>query len=139
MVTCLTICCRAAVLLLAALLPLSAAAQCYTWPVESVYDGDTLRATVNGTSTPIRILNIDTAEMPPRHECEYERRLAYAARDRLRELIGGASQVAICPEGVDRYRRTLARVLVDGVDVGEVLVSEGLAEPWRGRQADWCS
>lgn len=129
---------RWAMLVAAMLLPTPAAAECFSWPVESVYDGDTLRATVDGRSTPIRILNIDTAEMPPRHECEFERRLAYAARDRLRELIGAAGTVSICPEGVDKYRRTLARVLVDGRDVGDVLVSEGLAEPWRGRQADWC-
>lgn len=38
----------------------------------------------------------------------------------------------------DRYGRTLGRVLVDGVDVGELLISEGLARRWDGRRHPWC-
>ncbi|MEO1905391.1 MAG: hypothetical protein ABGX08_00005, partial [Citromicrobium sp.] len=40
--------------------------------------------------------------------------------------------------GTDRYGRTLARLTVDGRDVGTVLVSMGLARPWRGRREGWC-
>lgn len=121
-----------------ALLPLPAAAACFSWPVESIYDGDTLRVTVEGESTPIRILGLDTAEMPPRSKCEAERLLAYAARDRLRALLSG-SLVSICPEGVDKYRRTLARVLVDGRDVAGILIGEGLAREYHGgKREGWC-
>src|SRR3546814_10149866 len=45
------------------------AADCYSWPVESVYDGDTLRATVEGQSTRIRIMGLDTPELPPHSKC----------------------------------------------------------------------
>jgi endonuclease YncB( thermonuclease family) len=27
---------------------------------------------------------------------------------------------------------------VDGASVGEQLIAEGLAQPWRGQKADWC-
>jgi endonuclease YncB( thermonuclease family) len=127
-----------ATVMLVATLPLPVAAQCYSWPIESVYDGDTLRATVAGKSTPIRIMGLDTPELPPRSRCEYEKSLGYAARDRLRTLLGN-SLVSICPEGVDKYRRTLARILVDGRDVAEVLIGEGLAREYHGgRRAGWC-
>lgn len=38
----------------------------------------------------------------------------------------------------NRYGRLLATIRVDGRDVGEVLVAEGLARPWGGRRASWC-
>lgn len=110
---------------------------CYEWPLESVYDGDTVRATVDGRSTPIRLLGLDTPELPPRAECEAEKLLGYAARDRLKALSQGAV-VTFCPEGQDRYERTLATMLVDGRDAAEVLIEEHLAKPWTGRQVDWC-
>ncbi len=94
---------RLALTLAAPLLALPAQAQtCYQWPLESVYDGDTVRATVDGKSTPIRLLGLDTPELPPRHECEAEKLLGYAARDRLKALSQGAV-VTFCPEGQDRY------------------------------------
>lgn len=34
-------------------------------------------------------------------------------------------------EGTDSYGRTLARITVGGMDVGEWLVAKGLARPWR--------
>jgi len=115
-----------------------ATAECFAWPVESVYDGDTLRATVEGQSTRIRLMGLDTPEMPPRAKCEAERAGAYAARDRLRALLRGAV-VAFCPDGQDRYGRTLAVVLADGRDVAEVLIGEGRAREYHGgRRAGWC-
>lgn len=120
------------------LLPLPAAAQCYSWPVESVYDGDTLRATVGGQSTRVRIMGLDTPELPPHNQCASEKARGYEARDRLRALLRGA-EVAICPDGQDRYGRTLAVVLVDGQDVAEILIGENLAREYHGgRRAGWC-
>jgi endonuclease YncB( thermonuclease family) len=47
--------------------------------------------------------------------------------------------------GHDRYRRTFARVYGGGRDLGQVLVQEGLALPWRDgpearadRLRHWC-
>jgi micrococcal nuclease len=29
-------------------------------------------------------------------------------------------------------------VLIDGRDLGETLIAEGVARPWRGRREPWC-
>lgn len=129
-------------LLAAALLlfPFAAQAQaCQPWPVESVYDGDTLRATVAGQSTRVRVMGLDTPELPPRSRCEAEKRLGYEARDRLRELLADAGEVTFCPDGLDRYGRTLATVMLDGQNVAAILIGEGLAREYHGgRRAGWC-
>ncbi|PAP96113.1 thermonuclease family protein [Mesorhizobium wenxiniae] len=38
----------------------------------------------------------------------------------------------------DRYGRTLATIEVDGRDVGDILIGEGLARPWTGKRRPWC-
>jgi endonuclease YncB( thermonuclease family) len=38
----------------------------------------------------------------------------------------------------DRYDRVVAYIVVDGRDLGEVLMAEGLARAWRGRREPWC-
>ncbi|GGB10291.1 hypothetical protein GCM10011491_42820 [Brucella endophytica] len=38
----------------------------------------------------------------------------------------------------DRYGRTLATIAVNGADVGDVLVGELLARPWKGKRRGWC-
>jgi endonuclease YncB( thermonuclease family) len=40
--------------------------------------------------------------------------------------------------GQDRYDRTLATMWVDGVDVGETLIAEGLARRWPDGPEFWC-
>lgn len=131
---------RWAALVAAMLLPLPAAAECFYWPVESVYDGDTLRVTVAGQSTRVRIMGLDTPELPPHNKCASEKERGYAARDRLQEIIAGAGSTAFCPDGKDRFGRTLAVVMVDGKDVADVLIAEGLAREYHGgRREGWCS
>ena len=46
-------------------------------------------------------------------------------------LLLRAGEVTIARTGQDRYRRTLARLTVDGTDVGESLIREGFALPWK--------
>ena len=129
---------RLAMLVAAMQLPIPAAAECFSWPVESIYDGDTLRATVDGQSTRIRIMGLDTPELPPHNKCDSEKKRGYAARDRLREILRDAA-VQICPDGLDRYGRTLAVVMANGEDVAEVLIAEGLAREYHGGRRDgWC-
>lgn len=55
--------------------------------------------------------------------------LAERSRDELRRLLAHG-RVEIDRRGQDRYGRTLANVRVNGRDVGEVLVSMGLARRW---------
>lgn len=102
-----------------------------------VIDGDTV---VLADGEHVRILNIDTPEMPPRSRCATERDLALAAKARLSEIVRQGDNVTLTRQGRDRdqYDRQLRRIRVDGQDVGEMLVREGLAQPWRGYKAEWC-
>ncbi|TCD04353.1 thermonuclease family protein [Erythrobacteraceae bacterium CFH 75059] len=99
--------------------------------VTCVHDGDS----IVWQRERIRLENIDTPELDGR--CAAERRRAVAARDRLVELLRSGRPV-IRRTGTDRHGRTLARVSVNGRDVGTVLVREGHARPWEGRRRPWC-
>ena len=116
--------------------PSDSAVQRPSVQVARVIDGDTFEL-VGGER--VRILNIDTAEMPPRSQCGAERDLALAAKARLSEVVR-QGEIALVREGRDRdrYDRQLRRVRVDGQDVGDLLIREGLAQPWQGHKANWC-
>lgn len=114
------------------------AAACIPLDLISVYDGDTLRAWVDGENTPVRLLGYDTAEIGHRARCLDESEMAIAAHQRLVELIESAGAAELCPAGRDRYRRLLAALVLDGEDVAAVLIAEGLARPWTGRRESWC-
>lgn len=100
-----------------------------------VVDGDTLR---DGEER-YRVLNIDAPERGARAECADERALAEAARAYVVEWLSQARRVEASPAGRDRYGRVLARIEIDGVDLGERLMARGLAQPWRGRKANFCA
>lgn len=102
-----------------------------------IIDGDTIE--LSGET--VRILNIDAPEL--HHSgCDAEKRLAVLARKRVSDLIGdGSSVTLIRGDGgrmKDRHGRTLARVLVNGADIGDTLIADGLARPWEGRRRSWC-
>ncbi len=109
------------ILFLVALLPtkaLSEGGRVIDTGVRFVIDGDTI---VLKGGEKLRYIGIDT---PERDEPFYKR-----ARARNRELVKGSIlRVEICPdEPRDKYGRLLGWVSVDGVDVGEELLREGLA------------
>jgi endonuclease YncB( thermonuclease family) len=106
--------------------------------VRQVIDGDTIYACGSGCYT-VRILNIDAPEMPPKSKCEKEARMAVEAKARLAQAIDGKT-VELVREGRqrDRYDRLLARVLFQGKDMGEMLISAGLARKWSGHREPWC-
>jgi endonuclease YncB( thermonuclease family) len=98
-------------------------------------DGDTVRAQ---TET-FRLANIDAPEVGGRAQCLAERALGAKATVRARQLVASARRVEAMPTGrKDRYGRIIAHVTVDGRDLGETLISENLATPWRGRRTAWC-
>ena len=101
----------------------------------TVVDGDTV--SLAGQS--IRLVGFDTPETY-RAECASERRLGDAATDRLRDLLARASsaQLAYLPRR-DQYGRDLARLMLDGRDVADVMVGEGFAGRYTGGQRQsWC-
>ena len=101
-----------------------------------VIDGDTLEDL--GADITYRIVNIDTPETGPRARCQAERDLGNRATQQARALVD-SGDVELRPTGrIDRYGRTIAFVLIDGHDLGETLIADGLARPWRGRREPWC-
>lgn len=120
-----------------ALLPASAVAiekcgsdQRYT----CVVDGDTLW--LEGEK--IRMMGYDTPE-PQTNICGGARevRLANQASTRLVQILN-QGVVTVERHGKDRYDRTLAVIQVDGVNVGDILVEEGLARYWPDGPEFWC-
>jgi endonuclease YncB( thermonuclease family) len=97
-------------------------------------DGDTVKL---GTQS-LRLVNIDAPEVS-RPGCPEEAERARAATERLRTLLD-KGQAAILPNGrLDRYGRPLVRLTVDGRDVGDLLIAEGLAKPWPVKgEPGWC-
>jgi endonuclease YncB( thermonuclease family) len=90
------------------------------YPVLSITDGDTFRASVNGISEPIRLIGIDTAETG---SC-----LADAATAYLGSLIAGKSVRLISDvSDRDQFDRLLRYVMIGGVIVNAELVRQGLA------------
>ena len=101
----------------------------------TVIDGDTVR--LSGQS--IRLVGFDAPEIY-RAQCDTERARGDAATERLRELLEGASsaQLVYLPRR-DQYGRDLARLLLDGRDVADIMVGEGLARRYGGGQRQaWC-
>lgn len=104
--------------------------------IPTVHDGDTIRC---GRER-VRLAGIDAPEVrgSPRCEdlrkgrnpswCDY--RLGERSRDALRAFLASGS-IRIERTGRDQYRRTLARVTVNGRDAGAYLVGQGLARWWR--------
>jgi len=102
-----------------------------------VIDGDTLEDMREEIT--YRIVNIDTPETGSRARCPAERDLGNRATNAVRTLLSSAERLELRPTGrTDRYGRTIAFVVIDGRDMGETLIAEGLARPWRGRREPWC-
>ena len=103
--------------------------------IASIRDGDSLRL-CDGTR--VRLAAIDAPEWESSPRCTDPRRraravcdnaLAARSRDALAALL---AQGALCvDEGPDVYERRLYRCTVNGVDVGEAMVSGGFAT-WYG-------
>lgn len=100
-----------------------------------IVDGDSFR--VNRTLS--RLSNIDAPERGWRGRCLSERLLALKAAEEAKALLDNAKEVIVTPTGkLDRYRRPLIRLTIDGSDLGEVLVARNVAVYWRGERQDWC-
>jgi endonuclease YncB( thermonuclease family) len=101
-----------------------------------VIDGDTI--VIAGEH--IRIANIDAPEIG-HYKCDAELRLGNVARARMQALTAsGSISIVRGDHGrmTDKYGRSLGRVMVDGKDVGEILIAEGLARRWDGKRHPWC-
>ena len=112
--------------------------------VVSVYDADTFRVDIDdwpaviGKNMSIRVLGVDAPEI--RGKCAGEKERAIVARDFVRGLLAGADHIQLHNLKRGKYFRLLARVSVDGQDLGELLISQGYAREYGGRRrGGWCS
>ncbi|NTF35578.1 thermonuclease family protein [Agrobacterium rubi] len=111
-----------------------------------VIDGDTIKCDgqnmrLLGGGVPFKS-GVDAPEKGSRAKCEAERILALEAKARLKELLLAGVPRIEDSGARDRTssRRPLINVyLPDGREVGQVLISEGLAKSWHPRQrTSWC-
>ncbi|ESZ08705.1 membrane protein [Mesorhizobium sp. L2C089B000] len=103
----------------------------------TITDGDTIR--LNGAAKGTRLVGFNAPEsIEPR--CDAEGDLGRRAKARLKELAAAAKLElkmvpCSCPPGTEgtgacNYGRSCGSLFADGRDVGDVLVSEGLAVPF---------
>ncbi len=98
--------------------------------VERVSDGDTITAlTSNQTKLRLRLLGIDAPEVP--HGDRPGQPFGEEARDYLDHLIGGKA-VRVDAYGPDEYKRVLAIVWDEQINVNLLMVAMGYAEVYRG-------
>jgi micrococcal nuclease len=103
----------------------------------SVIDGDTIR--VYHRTPNVRLVGFNSPETR-RAACSAERELGHKATRRLRDLIRAGNLdfefvACSCPPGaqgtpVCNYGRNCGTLKVDGRDVGQTLIAEGLAVPF---------
>lgn len=102
--------------------------------VNCIVDGDTFWY----RGRKIRIADINTPEIG-KPDCPAEARLAEQAKQRLYHLLNDAAfSLQPADRKRDRYGRELWVVTRNGRSLGDTLVDEGLAHPWRGRREPWC-
>lgn len=110
--------------------------------VNSVYDGDTFRVDIPnfpdiaGKNIPIRINGIDTPEM--RSKDPLVKQKAIEAKEYLKACLEKAKTIVLKNMKRGKYFRIVAHVLVDGKNIGDELIKEGLALPYDGgKKTDW--
>ncbi len=131
------------------LTPSLAAADCYTWPLREgkggrlAYDGDTVYITMPGvpaelSDMSVRVNGVDTPEI--RGKCAEEKAQAKAARSFVIEKLTAAQEVQFCnPEWGKYAGRVLADVVIDGVNLADLLIQNGMARAYDGGSREgWC-
>ena len=93
-----------------------------------VIDGDTVESPYGVT---YRLLGFDTPEIFSA-KTPHEYALGMKAKRRLEQIISRGTVKIIESGKLDKYGRTLATMTVDGRDVAEILIREGLARAYGG-------
>ena len=106
----------------------------------SVYDGDTFRVDIDsfppiiGQNMPIRVYGIDTPEIRGTRTKE----LANRAKSVARSMLKKAKVIELRNMRRGKYFRIIADVWVDGKNLGQYLIDQGLAKPYfGGKRAKW--
>lgn len=106
----------------------------------NVYDGDTFRVDIDsyppivGKNISIRIYGIDTPEIRGTRTIE----LARHAKLKARSMLKNAKVIELRNMRRGKYFRIIAEVWIDGKDLGQYLIDEGLAKPYfGGKRPKW--
>lgn len=107
--------------------------------VVRVVDGDSIKVSipVDGHiwTFPVRVSDIDCPETRTRND--KEKALGFKAKARVEELVLGKI-VSLRLGEFDKFGRLLGSIVTsDGIDVGEDLISNGLAVKFEGRRHVW--
>jgi endonuclease YncB( thermonuclease family) len=88
----------------------------------------------------VRLSNAFGPEPVPDARCWAEALAAKQAIRTVAAIVDRAASVQVHPTGgVDEYNRILAKVDIDGADLGQTLFREGLAARSEGRRFEWCN
>jgi micrococcal nuclease len=109
--------------------------------VVSVYDGDTVKVIAHpwpgmSLETSVRVRGIDAPEI--RGKCKAEKSMAVDAREWAKLFVG--KHVLLTNIKLGKYAgRVVANILVGNMDLGEFLITSGLARPYDGgKRKSWC-
>ena len=109
-----------------------------------VIDGDTFVVDIDefpdliGKHISVRVNGIDTPEL--RGKCEREKDLAVKAKERVDVLLRTADTIVLENLSRGSFFRIVADVIIDGVDLGALILNEDLATPYRpGSESPWCA
>jgi micrococcal nuclease len=105
----------------------------YNATVVKIVDGDSVWLEVDvgfhmSYKYNFRLGRINTPEL--RSKDPEEKAAAYAAKDRLAELIPVGTKVLLKTDKPGKYGRWIAEIFVDLVNVNDTMMDEGLAEPY---------
>ncbi len=118
----------------------------YDYRVFRVIDGDTVQFDAPflpeelGKSLSLRILGVDTPEKGFRAQCEKEAALAERASEFTNRVVFSATKHQIVIKKWDKFGgRVLGDLLLDGVSLKDLLISNGFAVPYNGaKKPNWC-
>ncbi len=113
---------------------------CLEMPASQILaiDGDTYQI----AGKRIRLAGWDSPETGQSAKCRREHDLGMQAEAQAKRLIGTGKTATLQLLGEDQYQRAVARIWLDGTDIGELLFDEGLSLPTEKDdvigQIDWC-
>ena len=108
------------------------------------YDGDTITFNlpgfhpIIGKKIGVRVNGIDTPEI--RGKCDKEKYDAKQAKEMVADILKDAEQIVLRNMERGKYFRIAADVIVDGENLGDVLIEAGMAVRYDGgkKAHKWC-
>lgn len=88
---------------------------------------------------PLRLTGVDTPNIKRFANCDREAKLGEEAKRFVVDVIGKSKKQEIKFVGMDKYNRILGQVYLDGKNLSDILLENGLAKPYTGgKKESWC-